>query len=118
MRRALVGIVPDELLNRKRKAFVARATMAAISSEWARLAKMTQQMVSGSLGIVDTKNLMAALQKARDGKEVPTATIIRTLSIEFWLLNLSEHRVSASSSKDPRDSLDGFAPTLVPVEKN
>ncbi len=118
MRRALVNIVPDEVLNRRRKAYVARATMAAISSEWARLAKLTQQMVSGSLGIVDTKNLLAALQKARDGKEVPTVTVIRTLSIEFWLLNLCEHRVSASSGKNARDSLDGFAPTLVPVEKN
>ena len=35
MRRALVGIVPDEILNRKRKAFVARSPMVAIKNDWA-----------------------------------------------------------------------------------
>ena len=33
MRRALVGIVPDEILNRKTKAFVARSPMVAIAND-------------------------------------------------------------------------------------
>src|SRR5213075_2882466 len=52
MRRALVGIVPDEILNRKTKAFVARAPMKTVSRDWAKLMEMTQNMVIGSLGIV------------------------------------------------------------------
>jgi asparagine synthase (glutamine-hydrolysing) len=49
MRRALIDIVPEEILNRKRKAFVARAPLAAISTDWANLVEMTQHMVSSSL---------------------------------------------------------------------
>src|SRR5439155_15852820 len=68
MRRALVGIVPDEILNRKGKAFVARAPMVAISNDWAHLIEMTQNMLSSSLGIVDSERISEALQKARRGE--------------------------------------------------
>jgi len=88
MRRALVGIVPDEILNRKRKAFVARAQLVAISRDWANLLEMTQHMVSSSLGIIDSERLLEALQKGRRGEEVPTITLMRTISLEGWLRNL------------------------------
>ena len=93
MRRALVGIVPDELLNRKRKAFVARAPLAAMSNGWSTLTAMKQHMVSKSLGIVDPNNLLDALQKARDGQTAPTVLLMRTLGLEAWLRNVSNYRV-------------------------
>ena len=71
MRRALVGIVPDEILNRKTKAFVTRSPMVAISNDWAHFAEMTQNMLSSSLGIVDPERISEALQKVRRGEEVP-----------------------------------------------
>jgi len=91
MRRALVGIVPAELLNRKRKAFVSRAPLAAIAADWSRYAEMSKHMRTSWLGIIDEKKFFEALQKARDGQEPPTVAIIRTLGIESWLRNL-EHR--------------------------
>src|SRR5437879_11452533 len=68
MRRALVGIVPDEILNRKMKAFVARAPMVAISNDWAHFVAMTQNMLVSSLGIVDSERISDALQKVRRGE--------------------------------------------------
>jgi hypothetical protein len=88
MRRALFGVVPDELLNRKRKAYVVRATLNAISDNWAGLAELTQHMVAAALGIVDANVFSEAMQKARHGEEVPTVIIKRTLGIESWLQNL------------------------------
>lgn len=85
MRRSLVGIVPDELLNRKRKAYIARAPMVAVAADWSRLAEMTRHMDSSSLGIVSANRFSDALQKARLGQEVPTVPLLRTLGIEFWL---------------------------------
>ncbi len=85
MRRALIGIVPQELLNRKRKAFVARAPMAAVSSEWARLVEITEDLVTSSLGIVDSKSFSGALQKARQRLQTPMVTMFRTFDIEMWL---------------------------------
>jgi len=88
MRRALVGIVPDEILNRKTKAFVARSPMVAISNDWAHFAGMTQNMLSSSLGIVDSERISEALQKVRRGEEVPMITLRRTLCLEEWLKDL------------------------------
>jgi len=88
MRRALVGIVPDELLNRKRKAYVARSPLADISANWTHFTEMTQHMVGGSLGIVDAKRFLEALQKARTGQEVSTVAVLRTLAMERWLRHL------------------------------
>ena len=88
MRRALVGIVPDEILNRKTKAFVARSPMIAISNDWAHFAEMTQNMLSSSLGIVDPERISDALQKVRRGEAVPMITLRRTLCLEEWLKDL------------------------------
>jgi asparagine synthase (glutamine-hydrolysing) len=118
MRRALIGIVPHELLNRKRKAFVARAPMAAISADWNRYSDLTQHMASGSLGIVDPQGFLDVLQKIRHGQEVPTITVIRTLSIEFWLTNLKHHRILVRNEKDVRELRKGLAPTPISAEKN
>ena len=88
MRRALVGIVPDELLNRKRKAFVARGPRVAISTYWASLIDISRQMVTSSLGIVDTRAYCDALQQARNGQDVPIIPMMRTITVEMWLRSL------------------------------
>jgi len=99
MRRALVGIVPEEILSRKRKAYVARAPLAAISSNWAHLAEITQHLLCGSLDIVDGKSLLLWLQKARDREEVPAVALLRTLYVENWLRNLAIHKILVSNDK-------------------
>jgi asparagine synthase (glutamine-hydrolysing) len=88
MRRALVGIVPDEILNRKTKAFVARSPMVVISNDWAHFSEMTQNMLSSSLGIVDPERISEALQKVRRGEQIPMVTLKRTLFLEGWLKDL------------------------------
>jgi asparagine synthase (glutamine-hydrolysing) len=93
MRRALVGIVPDEILNRKTKAFVSRSPRIAISNDWERFAEMTQNMLSSSLGIVDAEGISEALQKARHGGEVRIITLQRTLCLEEWLTDLRALRI-------------------------
>jgi len=89
MRRALVGIVPDELLNRKRKAFVARAPLAAISSDWASLTEMTEHLTSMAFGIIEPKSFSEALREAAQGMVVSIVPLIRALGIELWLRNSS-----------------------------
>jgi len=88
MRRALVGIVPNEILNRKTKAFVARSPLVEVSTNWAHFVGITQDMVSSALGIVDSEGLYAALQKARRGEELPMVILNRTLCVEGWLKDL------------------------------
>jgi asparagine synthase (glutamine-hydrolysing) len=88
MRRALVGITPDEVLNRKRKGFVSRARLVTIATDWPRYVEMTQNMACGPLGIVDANKFLEVLQKARRGQEVATVFMMRTIIFERWLRGL------------------------------
>jgi asparagine synthase (glutamine-hydrolysing) len=93
MRRALNGIVLDEIRNRKRKAFVARGPMAALSIDWAALNQLSEHMLSSSLGIVNGCAFQYVLARARAGLELSAIPILRTLEIEYWLRHLQEQTV-------------------------
>ena len=85
MRRALVGIVPDQVLHRRRKAYMARTPLAAIAQEWEHVSDLATNMVAASLGIVNAQSFANVLHKAREGKEVPIVSLMRTLDMEIWL---------------------------------
>ncbi len=90
MRRALMGIVPEEVLQRKRKAFILRAPMVAIADHWMPLDQMTRHMVSDEMGIVNGKKFRDVLSRVRDGHVVPMVPVIRTLLIEHWLRGVTQ----------------------------
>jgi asparagine synthase (glutamine-hydrolysing) len=92
-RRSLAGIVPDEVLNRKRKAFVSRAPVAGMFAEWERLSGMSEEPVSSDMGIVDLKRVSDALRAARQGHELPVVTLMRTVGLEAWLRDLIGRQV-------------------------
>jgi asparagine synthase (glutamine-hydrolysing) len=102
MRRSLIGVVPEELLNRKRKAFVARTPIAAISSDWDTLLEVSQHMISSFLGIVESEGFLDALQNARQGRAVPIVPLFRAIGVEFWLRNLRDSKLLnlAASTKN------------------
>jgi asparagine synthase (glutamine-hydrolysing) len=93
MRRALIGIVPDEILQRKRKAFVNREPLARIRSEWEPLSDLVQHSVANSLQIIDSTDLLDALYEAKEGKHSATPQLMRTLAIEAWLRHASRWNV-------------------------
>jgi asparagine synthase (glutamine-hydrolysing) len=90
MRRALAGIVPDRVLNRKRKAFVERSTLLAIAHEWPILVEITEHLLVEEMGIVDAVAFHDALKAARDGREVALGRLKRTLAVEYWLRQLKD----------------------------
>ncbi|MGD0963289.1 MAG: asparagine synthase-related protein [Candidatus Acidiferrales bacterium] len=98
MRRSLGGIVPEEILNRKRKAYIARLPMVEISKEWERIAEFSRNMASISLGIVEPRRFSAVLDRARQGHDVPLAFLSRTLMVEQWLRNLQRVQGSTQSA--------------------
>jgi asparagine synthase (glutamine-hydrolysing) len=96
LRRALTGIVPDEILNRKRKAYVVRSPLAAVSSGWESLAATGHEMVSAALGVVNHARFLEALENAKKGHEVPIVILLRTIAIEAWLRALESRRILVS----------------------
>jgi asparagine synthase (glutamine-hydrolysing) len=89
MRRALRGLLPPEIINRKRKARIARTPVTSLSAEWPELEPWTHNMISAELGLVDESHFAEVLKKARQGLPVPLSGIVRTLQVEFWLRQLS-----------------------------
>jgi asparagine synthase (glutamine-hydrolysing) len=117
MRRALVGIVPEDILERKRKAFVARAPMAAISSEWTSLREISRNMVSASLGVIQEQSLSEFLHKARHGQPVPLVQLMRTLYLELWLRSVSHREILAGVDQGAATPFKQLAPAPISAEK-
>ena len=110
MRRALKGIVPDEILNRKRKAFVARSPITDIQRESSLLSDVASHMASGATGLVDANAFLEAVRQVCRGEEVPLIPLMRTISIEFWLRQLQHHgflssRLEISFSPGPNGAI-------------
>jgi len=97
MRRALAGIVPRELLNRKGNALVAEAPLQDVAIGSARLTELGQQMLSSSIGVVNPTRFQEALQKVRLNERVPMESLNCSLTIEWWLRHLNAQGVLTNS---------------------
>jgi hypothetical protein len=93
MRRSLLGLVPSGILDRKRKAFVARRPRVAILAEWDSVAELTRNMSSASIGVIDQDKLLNSLQKVRNNEDVPVVHLMRAICSEIWLKNLRAHGI-------------------------
>ena len=93
MRRALSGVVPEELLNRKRKAFVIRGPLSAIPAKSSNLVMRTEQMLSVTLGIVSPRTFLTELERAHAGERVAVTPLIRAFGVERWFQNVARWNV-------------------------
>lgn len=97
MRRALRGIVPDEILNRKRKAFVARKPLRSIAAQRNLLFEITKEMMCDIAGIVDPEQFRLVISRALCGLDVPLVPLLRTIGIERWLRNVNRFQSRGSA---------------------
>lgn len=79
MRRALAGVVPEEILNRKRKAFVVRRPLVGIADQFEALLQTLYPMIAASLGIVDPIAFRRELDTARAGRGTLPIPLLRTM---------------------------------------
>lgn len=85
MRRAMAGTVPDELLNRRRKASASRRPTLRLVNEYAALTAMSETLESASLGIVDPALFRETIHRASEGDQIHIVAVLRTLALESWL---------------------------------
>jgi asparagine synthase (glutamine-hydrolysing) len=98
MKRSLAGIVPDELLNRKRKEFVPPGPKKDSSTEWPSTVEIGRHIAGGSVRIIDPDRFVEALQKARCNEDVPIGSLKRTLTLESWLRHLATQGALTNST--------------------
>lgn len=86
MRRALPGIVPQEILQRKRKAYVSRGLVGMLVAHWQNLCKESLRLET--MNIVDASSLSRSIEQASHGKDVPILPLVKTLALEYWMRDL------------------------------
>lgn len=81
VRRALSTLVPSEILNRRRKAFLSRNPVPpdASFSFW------QDTLIACSLGFVDFEGLSKVWALGHEGREIPIVPLKRTILVEQWL---------------------------------
>lgn len=85
MRRALRGIVPQEILERPRKAFQLHASLDALRKAESKLERIFADSVLSSAGFVDRNALGRALRSAISGDAECVQALYRAIALEIWL---------------------------------
>jgi len=85
MRRALRGIVPLEILERRRKAFQLRAPLSAIQMANSKLEYLFADSAIAKAGFVDIHVLRLSLKATARGEAEWRQPLLRTIALELWL---------------------------------
>jgi asparagine synthase (glutamine-hydrolysing) len=86
MRRALRGIVPSEILERKRKAFCARGPMLAVARAGQARQATTKVSTAVAMGVVNRLAFDKALDEVVSGNGIEQiGALMRVLSFDSWL---------------------------------
>ncbi len=85
MRRALIGIVPETVLERRRKASVASAGVKSLHAQAGEVTTWAKNMICAELGAIDLERFHRALAAACRGEDSHLWRLSRTLALESWL---------------------------------
>jgi asparagine synthase (glutamine-hydrolysing) len=85
MRRALVDIVPHEILERRRKAFQLRAPLRTLQQAQSTLERLFVDSALGSSGFVDIDELRTWLGRTAQGDPTWRQALVRAIALELWL---------------------------------
>lgn len=108
MRRALKGLVPDEILSRKTKGIASRRPLLAVANDWNQLGDLLDGSLIAQYGFVDQLKLRDALMAAKAGDAPQLLRLLSSISLEFWLRDMARRGLlrfpGSASEKDRRVS--------------
>jgi asparagine synthase (glutamine-hydrolysing) len=108
MRRALVGIVPHEVLERKTKAFAVRGALHGLrqASPWLETLFRSSHLVEAQC--IQLEPFQCALRQTCEGDASQMRTVLRVIAMELWLQ--SENTVPGSQARPLTSSSAAAAP--------
>ena len=105
MRRAMRGILPDKIAERKTKGNPEEVIARALMREWARLRPMLENARVCARGYMDQRALLAALDRARHGCEPLSSPLLATICLELWLRAFDEGGLVRNTSTHGRENV-------------
>ena len=89
MRRALKGIVPFEVLERPRKAYLLRGPLSSLQHAEAPIRNLFRAPRIAGLGLVNLPNLNLALETLLKGADTCNfRSLTRAIALELWLRSI------------------------------
>ena len=85
LRRAMQGVLPEEVRLRTEDVSTGHAVYAGVRREWSVLEQVADSSVLVDLGIVDRERLKNALHLARQGHAFHLGGLLTTLTLDAWL---------------------------------
>lgn len=85
MRRALRGIVPEEILERKQKAYQLRGPVVGLQQKRDLLRQLFEKSILAELGYIDAGPFLLALDRTCAGDMTLWFSIMQTIALELWL---------------------------------
>ena len=106
MRRALKEIVPVEILERKRKAFVSHSPLTNLRNAQQRIEELFSHPLSADFGFIDRPRFLQAFRGELAGDLKWIAPLTRAIGLELWLRSLRASNVSARNALHGKDRDD------------
>jgi asparagine synthase (glutamine-hydrolysing) len=86
MRRGLRDLVPTEILERRRKAYLVRSPVTALQSSHGQIEKLLSDALAVHCGFIDPINLARSTDLITTGKETKQwSLLLKTVLLEYWL---------------------------------
>lgn len=123
MRRALSGIVPQEILERKSKVSAMRCYSLALNKYWEKLVEALDHPITSELHYFDSDELKLDLRAVRNGHcPFHLVRLLKALSLELWLKDVIARGIVAppdrSTLRSHRTATTEFAQKDLVATKN
>ena len=105
MRRAMRGILPEKIAERKTKGNPEEAIARALMREWTSLRPLLENARVCARGYMDQRDLLAALDRARHGCEPLSSPLLATICLELWLRAFDESWTVRRTDKHPCENV-------------
>jgi hypothetical protein len=88
MRRALREIVPEIILERKRKAYISHGPLAQLRGSHQKIEALFSAPLSSKWGLIDQRKFLTAFRLELAGELKWVGHLTKTIGVELWLRSL------------------------------
>jgi asparagine synthase (glutamine-hydrolysing) len=100
MRRALAGIVPPEIVERRQKAYLVRRSPLALARARPDIEKLFRNSFAAEHGFIDPTKFLDALDGVVAGRDSrPLFALMKTIGFEIWLRSMERHSIFGRPSR-------------------
>jgi len=107
MRRALSALVPEQILQRRRKAYVSRSPVKTMQESLPAIQELFRSSLAASRGIIEDSAFLAAMERALGGEIDWLSALIATVKLEQWLRGITKTNLTHALGPGRRISASG-----------